>query len=114
MGHTPGPWEIVATKWYEYGGIAHKSELGYLPVICDLVPAQMRDYGENAVALDGETIEANARLICAAPELLAACKEIVNYYQTMSGNENAPVADKYWLKGAIMARAAIGKAEGKQ
>lgn len=48
----------------------------------------------------------------AAPDLLEACKAIVAYYQNMSGNPGYPVADKYWIEGAIMARAAIAKAGG--
>jgi hypothetical protein len=53
---------------------------------------------------------ANARLIAAAPDLLDACIDIVEYYRNMSGNPSFPVADKYWLAGALKARAAIEKA----
>lgn len=42
-------------------------------------------------------------------ELLAACKSVVDYYQNMSGNPSCPVADKYWIDGALLARAAIAK-----
>jgi len=41
----------------------------------------------------------------------AACQNIVDYYNNMSGNPNAPIADKYWLKGALMARSALTKLE---
>jgi hypothetical protein len=57
--HTPGPWEV------DYSGPARLEIKG----------------GEQSIALcnmqcdDGDVDEANARLISAAPELLAACTD---------------------------------------
>jgi hypothetical protein len=47
--------------------------------------------------------EANARLIAAAPELLEACKAMIDYYGSASANVEALTA----------ARAAIAKATGE-
>lgn len=49
-------------------------------------------------------------LINAAPELAEACREVVRWYQEMSGNPNCPVPDKYWTPGALKARAALAAA----
>lgn len=51
-------------------------------------------------------------LISAASDLLAACEAVVDHYQSMSGNPNAPIPDRYWITGALMARDAIAKARG--
>ncbi len=87
--HSPTPWMI------EMNGAKEpviNSPDGYILAAC------------------GKNKEANSKLAAAAPDLLAACQNIVKYYMDMSGNPNFPVADKYWLEGAIMARAAIAKA----
>ena len=59
VGHTPGPWDldIEGSKWFIDG--ADELTVAYLD------REGFREKGE---------IEANARLIAAAPELLAACK----------------------------------------
>lgn len=66
--HTPGPWEIARTSDMEIF-IRHPSDIegrkpGYF--------AEVRRFTSN----DAE-VEANARLIAAAPDLLAALVEIV-------------------------------------
>lgn len=52
--HTPGPWEVrhVDTKWVTV------ARVGYAPTVCHLG--------------DAEEVDANALLIAAAPDLLAA------------------------------------------
>lgn len=54
-----------------------------------------------------------AAAVQALPDLLAACEAVVSHYQTMSGNPNAPVPDKYWIHGALLARAALARARGE-
>lgn len=80
IGHTPGPWEVAATIIHgtNYGntGVRTVSEDGY--ELCRgswartlvTVPHDMR-------TLD-PVIEANLRLMAAAPELLAALKSLRN------------------------------------
>lgn len=62
--HTPGPW-MVGNRFYVYapGDPFSLAEVK----CCNTVPA-----------LDVETHEANARLISASPDLLAACIEVAN------------------------------------
>ncbi len=82
--HTPGPWE-VATKPNGNGTrTTVETEWG------------------NFVALTGET---DARLIAAAPDLLEACKAIVETY----ARHNVP-PDAYIARDLPALRAAIAKA----
>lgn len=88
--HTPGPW------WYSagdvmnpdraFGIIAYDPEPGEAPPINpdpeDEVPTQCV-----AEICDGDTAEADARLVAASPELLKACKAIL---RAPSVGSNAP------------------------
>lgn len=98
--HTPGPWETLGTIVQApgiFGADLHVASAPDRPVTAD-------------------EIEANARLIAAAPDLLAALKELVadewSYYsdkaleaQLAKGNE--------MVRPYIAARKAIARAEGK-
>jgi hypothetical protein len=91
MGHTHGPWEI-----HHYGdneGDIHGSD-GTL--VC------MMRAGDTAPAEDWES---DARLIAAAPELLAACEELLIYLSDWDDDES---------ETCVRARAAIAKAEGRE
>lgn len=102
--HTPGPW-----MWDESWGAIMANHSGGSRLVCPMwTGSDRRGLGRQVEDED----MANARLIEAAPELLAACKMVVEYYEKMSGNPNAPIPDKYWIRGALLARAAIAKAEG--
>ena len=84
--HTPGPWEVVP-------GLDDKARVFYVRTIDNDLHyiAQIGRFGENAPA--------NARLIAAAPDLLAAL-------------ETAVASGKSW-HGISSARAAIAKAKGE-
>lgn len=94
--HTPGPWNVKKPNdvninfWIEVRGGGYKS------LICETT---------NCLG-HGGTSEANARLIAAAPDLLAALKMISCAY----------LGAVVWRDGAFLevARAAIAKAEGDQ
>lgn len=92
MKHTPGPWMLEAS------GIRVLTAPGRSPI----------DMGFSGLTQEHD--KANARLIVAAPELLAALKLAVSYAEAMeralnvSGQRNATLED---------ARAAIAKAEGE-
>ena len=94
--HTPGPWH--------YGGIAriyayHEGPHKFLHSrVVSLVPAAELENGE-------DERRANARLIAAAPELLAALKDL---YGVAVGSET--ILPRALLEAAA---AAISKAEGK-
>lgn len=88
MSHTPGPWNVVKhSQWYAVG----------LPEgrhIC-------RTYQQSTTAQE----LANAHIIAAAPDLLAACRAVVS-----AGEWPAP---QLILQMYQMAKDAIAKAEGK-
>ena len=75
MKHTPGPWRVDETK--AIGPMGIYSETARQPVsgICWFV--YCRNYGmfPDTEEMPRDEIEANARLIAAAPELLAALKQ---------------------------------------
>jgi len=94
--HTPGPWFVqkgFGTIYALSGGTS-----GITTAIASPLPHQV-DGGE-AEAL------ANARLIAAAPELLSALEEILNYV----GGADSALDDEYVMERA---NAAIAKARGE-
>lgn len=105
--HTPGPW--VTTEWpkpnidgpYLKIGIKHKSE------VCDGGEHCTVEAGHITPEADA-TARANARLIAAAPELLAVAVRIV-------GAAISPPKDqkRKLQEVAELARAAIAKARGE-
>ncbi|CUX07686.1 hypothetical protein CFBP6626_07585 [Agrobacterium tumefaciens] len=103
--HTPGPW-LEAGRGAGSHIHADKGEVAWL-----------RSY----MGIDDEQIEANARLIAAAPELLEALKWMVENDETNEGEEPRPEfggdswneVNAFFLAGLNRARAAIAKAEGR-
>ncbi len=85
--HTPGSWEV-------HPEITEK-RMGYIRIVAgdkrvaDIFPFVAR----GGIRL--ETAEANARLIAAAPDLLEALQQAINYTQT-GGAE-----DTDWLTNAV-------------
>jgi hypothetical protein len=97
--HTPGPWQL--TGWYIrpkcYEGIPTPDSW---PAICSVRP-----WGKDRWPyLHEEETRANIQLIAAAPDLLAALKEIIEHPAAFSDGAN-----RLWSQ----ATAAIAKAEGK-
>ena len=86
MSHTPGPWEIFRVP----------NRVGPLIQTMNRGPIALLDGRHNA--------EENARLIAAAPELLAALHEIMDKWE-MGNDMNDIQFVKY--------RATLAKAEGK-
>lgn len=108
IGHTPGPWEVapcsdsdevvsIVKDYKDLGG--GKSQARWIAECSAWI-----DFGDDAEAILSEN-DANARLIAAAPELLAALKSLIDGI------------DEYWMTenpGAVdAAQAAIDKAEGR-
>jgi len=85
--HTPGPWVVVGShvERHDGDGIYSRIAACYETTICE-------EHGGTALA--------NARLIAAAPDLLAALRALVH---PMASDEDVDHA-----------RAAIAKAEGNQ
>ncbi len=89
--HTPGPWKSVPTAAHTHWADI-VDERGY-------VVAQSQNLYGSEVAID------TARLIAAAPDLLAACKALLAAYDAAEAAGHGTI-----LKDT--ARAAIAKAEG--
>lgn len=87
--HTPGPWHWSGADLI--GG--------------DGTTIDESQLDPNDIHKDGE-MEANATLISAAPELLAACKGVLAVYAPFQG-------DAVWLTHKRILEAAIAKAEGR-
>jgi hypothetical protein len=87
MTHTPGPW-YVNDRCIEAAG-----------------PEGPRDVTVAVVHAPEDQRDANARLIAAAPELLAACEELLIYLSDWDDDES---------ETCVRARAAIAKAEGRE
>lgn len=97
--HTPGPWEVI-TKKSEYYGHKHAGFDARHPRI-------ITDKGlaiANVVPWHGVEFAANARLIAAAPELLAALERLLDH--TTAANKD--------YDATTVARAAIAKAKGQK
>ena len=99
--HTPGAWGIQGKNIRHYWGgskeYAHTS-------ICDVS-------GQGVASLE----RANARLIAAAPELLAACEDLVNLWDEWvrySEGLEEPLRRSIEMR-VQQSRAAISKAKGE-
>lgn len=90
--HTPGPWAFRMTGWQTNPAAVYSPRR---PGAVACIPAR------TSVPLDEQS--ANARLIAAAPELLAELENLVNAME--NGWSDPAVADN--------ARAAIAKAKGE-
>ena len=85
MTHTPAPWKVIETWRFDHAG----NQRDALVIVND---------DSNADVLSGTNAEANARLIAAAPELLAALKALMD--------------DRHNWEAWLDAENVIAKAEG--
>jgi hypothetical protein len=100
MSHTPGPW-----IWGEcHEGLYGRGEIKKSNAVLDFYPYEgMGVYPTNA--------EANARLIAAAPDLLAVARTVSSRLQIeIDEFDGAPV---HFKQMKALLDAAIAKAEGK-
>ena len=90
--HTPGPWK--------------QAEGSFISIVAesDVTIAELRFFGHSV-----ETIQANAHLIGAAPDLLVACEELVDLMDATRDGEYTP--DSFTTQPARMA---IVKACGEE
>lgn len=99
--HTPGPWRAVdrTTREMKLRDLVIEGPDGI-----ELASLYVSDGADDPVWLP---IEANARLIAAAPDLLAACRVFVSMF-------DAPFQDRATTLAAAkqLAEAAIQQAEG--
>jgi hypothetical protein len=101
LKHTPGPWLMAAPKDYDSDGIGvmakNKYGVHYYVARAGYMGSADPDYAE-----------ANARLISAAPDLLAALQNILDYER-----DSIPDAGTYGREVYDAARAVISKATGE-
>ena len=81
MPHTPGPWRVDETKalgaygvWTDYLHPSNPGDdgTGFPVEVCSVVACGKGHKGQEII--DRQERDANARLMAAAPDLLAACK----------------------------------------
>ena len=96
--HTPRPWRTIESTNTTVRTVVGPDFPGQ-GYIADVNLCRAND----AQDVDGE---ANARLIAAAPELLEALKQFVDYYESMQGHKDNSVIRN--------GKAAINKAEGRE
>lgn len=98
--HTPGPWEACEPGDYsDYGG--------------DSIVVLGNDMRITVVQGSRQEDLANARLIAAAPELLAAAKNFDAYEKAVEAGDDIDAMCIYAATSRMM-RAAIAKATGEQ
>jgi hypothetical protein len=98
--HTPGPWLVIpqageTTVWNDDGRVDH--------FVCSL----FKNLGGPG---DGDRLEADAALISAAPDLLAALKEVCEWISNWDANFTQ---DDEWPATSKRINDAIRKAEGR-
>jgi len=103
MKHTPGPWESYETAVFSKSESlrehrVHGYGFGDNGFICDLDDGEYHEY------TDYGEMEANANLIAAAPDLLAACERMIGDFDIRLTPTTSQTRK--------MARAAIAKARG--
>ena len=102
MKHTPGPWEI---EQFNEDYVKKEGRLSIKKIAIFCLGYQVA----TVIGEDWETRKANARLIASAPELLEACKYVL---EMCNGHHDDIDIFKDGIKGCV--ERAIAKAEGKE
>lgn len=104
---TPGPWRHSRDEFEDWGVVrGGPADLPIAKCFLGYSGAELEVHRLNGT----DPLEANARLIAAAPDLLEACKALVKWCETGDGKplDSEDEMDKEWQ----MAVAAIAKAGG--
>lgn len=96
---TPGPWECRRAV------LGLSGDYGIKAPNCENILAEVFSEFRTKGVDDQTAALANARLIAAAPELLGACRAVLNWYEVDSSEFNREMA-------IAAVRAAIAKATG--
>lgn len=103
MSHTPGKWRLSTPEEYEDDGFAGSvvsdddGEVWYIAAVC--------------LGLPNGQVEANARLLAAAPDLLEALEWAMNQHGLHSEPNLIPKQNQDYFDNWHKARAAIAKAK---
>ena len=107
--HTPGPWIVRDNGEGWVCPVIDSPNIGK-GYFASLATATQRDpHPREGGGISTTTARANARLIAAAPDLLAALEKAVGHYGKPGGPWNVPSEPGTWIADA---RAAIAKAKG--
>ena len=108
MAHTPGPW-VTADKMFANGIRSDvEAESG---IICSCI--RTVNSTKNGGSRTWDEVDANAKLIAAAPELLAALKQCrINVLPSSWAVQQYPPGSKI-RRMTLTVDAAINKAEGR-
>lgn len=98
--HTPGPWAVAARKW----------QIATQGPATEWLATMPHSASDGFGLTDVGEIAANARLIAAAPDLLAALKAL--QLQALQSSVNDP-SNEWGQEALAMTRAAISRATGE-
>lgn len=107
--HTPGPWTILTVA----GPVPadQRNDRAIMDGDGQIIAEAFHRVGPD----DWAPVEANARLIAAAPELLAAAELVYKYLEDDPPTDDAPFdAWESWRTSITVLLAAIAKARGKE
>ena len=118
MGHTPGPWTVGHTRQSK----THPSIGPFYETAVHVGDSTARGNclaiaymgGDGATDKDRDAVEANARLIAAAPDLLEAIQKLLWQHEQELKNEYCGSLLTQMLAQVDHARAAIAKATGDE
>ena len=108
--HTPGPWTVTGNNGLFIEPICMRAHYNFLGDRCRKCNVQKIDHITDSSQVYNprklEEAQANARLIAAAPDLLAACRAARDWYGLDGDGISEPVLSQ--LKAAIYAAEASG------
>lgn len=108
MKHAPGPWALNESVYGDNFMAVSAPNHGELATV--VIRMSEPSWGERQKT---EELEANARLIAAAPELLGALEMAVKHYEEWASARQPHDLDEASLPWLAPARAAIAKARGE-
>jgi hypothetical protein len=105
-GHTPGPWEVeTVNSVYPLDiCLAYEIPAEGRPIVIGFVHCDEED---DTALLNVKAAKANARLMAASPDLLAACEALLSYLDVAR-----PGPDRPPYEAIVAARAALARAKG--
>jgi len=107
--HTPGPWVIHKGDEIDIRS-ANPADLAQAPIYF-VIAENIGGHVHGEQFDDYSEVEANARLIAAAPDLLKACTALIDYDESAEDGDVSMLMA--YAKATRLARTAIAKATGQ-